>query len=136
MQIANLSAQPRRRAPRFQAAALPARRLRVVVEARSEAERARLFAELEQVSRAGRFELTTGEAFDVVPPLVRISAEGELGHDLELCAQTNGSGAASTLVFEFVQSLAQAAFSVHVTFSDKSLKSPQRRHAASQKSHR
>lgn len=136
MEIAHLSAQPRRRAPRFQAVGLPARRLRVVVEARSEAERARLLTQLEQVPLASPFELTTAEAFDVSPPLVRISAQDELGHDLELRAESNGSAAASTLVFELVQSLAHAAFGVHVTFSEKSRKSPQRRHAASQKSHR
>ncbi len=131
MEIANLSAQPRRRAPRLGGLAAP-RRLRVVVDT-SNAQRGRLVAELERLLVAGPFELSNGDGPDVAQPFVRISTDGELGQDLELRAETKGSAAASTLVFELVQALAHAAFGVHVTFSGNS---PQRRHAASRRNRR
>lgn len=133
MQIANLSAQPRRRPPRLGGLAAPARRLRVVVDSASNVQRARLVAELEPLLVAGPFELSNDDGPDVAQPLVRISTDGELGEELELRAETKGSAAASTLVFELVQSLAHAAFGVHVTFSGNS---PQRRHAASRRNRR
>ncbi|HET9929582.1 MAG TPA: hypothetical protein VFQ35_02795 [Polyangiaceae bacterium] len=117
MQIATLSAVPRRRAPRLLARP-DERRLCVIVDVHAEAARERLVAELERLPLPASVEMLRADEAVGLSPRVRIAADAEIEGELELHAETHGSGRDAALVFELVQALAQGSFAVHVTFSE------------------
>lgn len=119
MQIATLSAQPRRRAPRFSVS--PAReRLRLELDASTASQRERLENALSRLVLAGSLEwVPSGAELSARSPRVTVSTSGHIETELELCASNTESERASALVFEVVQALAEASFGVHVTFSEK-----------------
>lgn len=120
MQIATLSAQPRRRAPRYPLAAA-GQRLQVRLDPASAPPLERLEAALSRFPLAGSLDWIggAGSELEARSPSVWVSAASGVESELELRATTGGSERDCALVFELVQALSEASFGVHVTFSEK-----------------